>query len=249
MNTLFAIFSVVLVSLLSLLGAIFISVQRKKLDSIMTYTLAFSSGVMLGSAFFELLPEGAELNPSGVFVWTLAGFVLFFCLEKIIQWHHHVEGRHVHDEKPLAYLTLIGDGIHNFADGAVLAAAYLVSVPLGITTTIAIAAHEIPHELSDFMILLHGGFSNAKALFYNFLSASTAVAGMVLVLVLSSQVAEIERYLVPLAAGNFLYIAATDLVPELLTRREGRVSVLQVAILLGGILLVPLLSGLFGGHG
>lgn len=249
MNTVFALLSVVVVSLLSLLGAMFISMQRKKLDSLMTYTLAFSSGVMLGSAFFELLPEGVELFPEGVFIWTLIGFVTFFCLEKLIQWHHHVEGRHTHDEKPLAYLTLIGDGIHNFADGAVIAAAYLVSIPLGIMTTIAISAHEIPHELSDFMILLHGGFSNAKALFYNFLSASTAIFGTVLVLFISSQVAEIERYLVPLAAGNFLYIAATDLVPELLTKRDGKVSILQVVILLFGIVLVPMLSMLFGGHG
>ena len=169
MTSWYALLSVVFVSLLSLLGAMFITMGRKTLEQIITYTLAMSSGVLLGSTFFELLPEGVELFAEGVFFWTLIGFVSFFCLEKIIQWHHHVEGTHDHKEKPLAYLTLLEDGIHNFADGAVIAASYLVSVPLGVTTTIAIVAHEIPHELSDFLILLHGGFSTKRALIFNFL--------------------------------------------------------------------------------
>lgn len=243
----YAFFSVFFVSLLSLLGAVLISIQRKTLDQIITYTLAFSSGVLLGSTFFELLPESAVLFPDGVFLWTLVGFISFFCLEKIIQWHHHVEGRHDHADKPLAYLTLIGDAIHNFTDGAVIAASYLVSVPLGITTTIAIIAHEVPHELSDFLILIHGGFSNKRALMYNFLSATTAIAGTLLVLLVSAQFSDLERYLVPFAAGNFLYIAASDLIPELLTKRHGRTSVIQVVTMILGISVVPLVSRLFGG--
>lgn len=246
MITWYALLSVVFVSSLSLLGAILISIQRKTLEKIITYTLAFSSGVLLGSTFFELLPEGVELFPDGVFAWTLVGFVSFFCLEKIIQWHHHVEGRHDHKDKPLAYLTLIGDGIHNFADGAVVAASYLVSLPLGVTTTIAIVAHEVPHELSDFMILLHGGFSNKRALIFNLLSAMTAILGAIIVLLVSAQFADVERYLVPFAAGNFLYIAASDLIPELLAKRQGKTSLLQVIILLIGISIVPLVSSLFG---
>lgn len=242
MTYLYALLSVMFVSLLSLLGAVFITMQRKTLEHIITYTLAFSSGVLLGSTFFNLLPEGVELFPEGVFTWTLIGFISFFCLEKIIQWHHHVEGRHDHKEKPLAYLTLLGDAIHNFADGAVIAASYLVSVPLGITTTVAIITHEIPHELSDFLILLHGGLSNKRALFYNFLSATTAIAGTVLVFLVSSQFAELERYLVPIAAGNFLYIAASDLIPELLAKREGKTSLRQITVLLAGVVIIPLLS-------
>lgn len=246
MNTVFAIVSVVLVSLLSLLGAFLLSIQQKILDRIITYTLAFSSGVLLGSTFFELLPEGVETVPQEVFLLSLVGFVSFFCLEKIIQWHHHIEGRHVHEEKPLAYLTLIGDGVHNFADGAVIAASYLVSIPMGITTTIAIVAHEIPHELSDFLVLLHGGFAAKKALWYNFLSATTAIVGTVIVLSVSRQFLDVQRYLIPFAAGNFLYIAASDLIPELLTKRHGKTSVLQVIVLLLGIGVVPTISRLFG---
>ncbi len=237
--------SVLVVSLLSLLGAIFIAMKRKTIQGIITYTLALSSGVLLGSTFFELLPEGVELNPDGVFLWTLVGFISFFCLEKLISWHHHVEGRHEHEEKPLAYLTLLGDAVHNFADGAVIAASYLVSVPLGITTTIAIIAHEVPHELSDFLILIHGGFTNKRALIFNYLSAATAIVGTLLVLMVSSRFAEVEQYLVPFAAGNFLYIAASDLIPELLTKRQGIISLIQIASLTVGIAIVPLISSFF----
>lgn len=238
--------SVLFVSFLSLLGALLLSIRRKVMEQIITYTLALSSGVLLGSTFFELLPEGVVLMPDGVFIWTLIGFISFFCLEKILQWHHHVEGRHVHEEKPFAFLTLIGDGIHNFMDGAVIAAAYLVSIPLGMTTTLAVIAHEIPHELSDFLILIYGGFTNKRALFYNFLSAATAIVGAILVLTVSRQFADLERYLVPVAAGNFLYIAASDLIPELLTKRQGKTSIIQVIIMLLGILIVPVISQLFG---
>jgi zinc and cadmium transporter len=244
----YALISVVVVSLLSLLGVLLVSLQQKFLNRFITVAIAFSSGVLLGSTFFELLPEGVELNPEGVFTWTLIGFVIFFCLEKILSWHHHVEGGHTHNEKPLAYLTLLGDGIHNFTDGAVIAASYLVSIPLGITTTLAVIAHEIPHELSDFMILLHGGFSNRKALFYNFLSATAAIVGACVVLFISNQVTNMEAYLVPFAAGNFLYIAASDLIPELLTKRQGQTSIVQVISLISGVLLIPAIGVILGTH-
>jgi len=246
MITLYVMLSVIIVSLLSLIGVILVTIQRKKLDSIITYALAVSSGVMLGATFFDLLPESIELLPDAAFTWVLIGFVSFFALEKLISWHHHVEGRHVHEEKPFAYLTLIGDGIHNFVDGAVIAGAYLVSVPLGVTTTLAVIAHEIPHELSDFMILLHGGFSSRKALMYNFMSAATAILGAIFVLVLSERFGLLEQYLIPIAAGNFLYIAASDLIPELLTKRKGSESLWQIALLVLGLLLVPLVSRYFG---
>lgn len=243
----YSLLSVLIVSLLSLLGAIFITLQRDTVNSIITYTLALSSGVLLGSTFFELLPEGVMHNPNGVFLWALIGFIFFFCIEKLIHWHHHVEGRHEHEEKPLAYLTLIGDSIHNFADGAVIAAAYMVSLPLGVTTTLAIIAHEIPHELSDFLILLHGGFTNKKALQYNFLSATTAIFGTVLVLLVSNTFATFDRFLVPFAAGNFLYIAASDLIPELLSQRNGKTSVIQLLFLFIGIVMIPLIAHFVGG--
>ena len=173
--------------------------------------------------------------------------VTFFCLEKLIHWHHHVEGdEHQDEHKPVAYLTLIGDAIHNFADGAVIGAAYLVSIPLGVTTTLAVIAHEIPHELSDFLILIHGGFSNSRALKYNFLSATTAILGTLLVLFMSAQSESIERYLVPFATGNFIYIASSDLIPELLKKSKGNSSVAQVLLLIAGIFLVTLIAHFMG---
>lgn len=247
MIAIYSLVSVFIISLLSLVGAVFILFQKNTLSRVITYSLAFSSGVLLGSAFLELMPEALSLYPDGAFLWVLVGFITFFSLEKLIQWHHHVEGRHEHDEKPLAYLTLIGDGIHNFADGAVIAASYLVSVPLGVTTTIAVAAHELPHELSDFLILLHGGLSNKRALFYNFLSATTAILGALFVLTATAQFSDLEKYLVPFAAGNFLYIAASDLVPELLTKRHNHTSFLQVVLLIAGALLIPVIARFFGG--
>lgn len=242
----YAIISVSLVSLVSLLGAIFITLNRKVLDRIIIYSLALSSGVLLGSAFLQLFPESIVLFPDGAFPLVLAGIVSFFCLEKLIHWHHHVEGDHEESDAPVAYLTLIGDAIHNCADGAVIGAAYLVSIPLGITTTLAVVAHEIPHELSDFLILIHSGFSNSKALKYNFLSSVTAIFGTVFVLVLASQSDTVERYLVPFATGNFIYIASSDLIPELLKRRKGFSSVIQVTLLIVGIFLVTLIAHFVG---
>lgn len=247
MSVIWALMSVALVSMISLLGVIFISLKRKLLEEVITYSLAFSSGVLLGSAFLQLLPESIELLGSGAFSLVLAGMVTFFCLEKIIHWHHHVEGdEHQDDSKPVAYLTLIGDAIHNFADGAVIGAAYIVSIPLGVTTTLAVIAHEIPHELSDFLILIHGGFSNRRALKYNFLSATTAIAGTLLVLFMSAQSESIEKYLVPFATGNFIYIAASDLIPELLKKRKGYSSIVQVLLLLAGIFLVTAIARFMG---
>lgn len=240
------ILSVVFVSLISLLGAIFITWNRIILDKVIVYSLAFSSGVLLSSAFLGLLPESVELSGNAAFPYVLAGIVVFFSLEKLIHWHHHVEGDHDESGRPVAYLTLIGDAIHNFADGAVIAAAYIVSIPLGVTTTLAVIAHEVPHELSDFLILIHGGFSNRKALQYNFLSATTAIVGAIVVLALASASENIERYLVPFAAGNFIYIASSDLIPELLKKRQGVSSLLQVILLLGGIILVPLIAYYLG---
>lgn len=241
-----ALLSVSVVSLLSLLGASLIVFKKETLAEIITYSLAFSSGVLLGSAFLDLLPESVQRLSAAAYPLVLVGIVVFFCVEKLISWHHHVEGDEARAEKPVAYLTLIGDGIHNFTDGAVIGAAYLASFPLGVTTTLAVIAHEIPHELSDFLVLIHGGFSHRKALVYNFYSATTAIAGTLLVLFAATQYTSVEKYLLPFAAGNFVYIAASDLIPELLTKRKGTISVVQIVLLVAGVFLVPLVQTLLG---
>ena len=236
----YTIVSVGTVSLLSLIGALLFLTGDAVIGSFITYSLAVSSGVMLGSVFFDVLPESIALFPDGALGVTLTGFIGFFALEKLLSWHHHTQGDHHenHDEKPVATLTLLGDGIHNFVDGIVIASGYLVSIPIGISTTIAVIAHEIPHEMSDFLVLLHAGLPKSKALLYNFFSALTAVAGACVVLFFSFRVESLGRFLLPFAAGNFLYIAATDLIPELLKKRRLSVSIIQIILLISGVLLI-----------
>ncbi len=247
MNVWLALLSVTIVSLLSLLGASLVRFKKQVLEEIITYSLAFSSGVLLGGAFLDLIPESIDRLGGATYTWILVGIVSFFCLEKLISWHHHIDGDHEHEEeKPVAYLTLIGDGIHNFTDGAVIGAAYIASIPIGITTTLAIIAHEIPHELSDFLVLIHGGFSHKKALTYNFYSALTAVAGTLLLLYAATQYRVVEQYMLPFAAGNFIYIASSDLIPELLTKRKGTTSLMQITLLILGTLLIPIVQHFLG---
>ena len=233
-----ALIAVSIVSLLSLLGALFLVIKRTSLSRIMSPLLALSSGVLLGSTFFDLLPEGLELVPDQALPLVIAGIITFFAFEKLLNWHHHIEGDHPGDTNAAGHLTLVGDGIHNFIDGIIIGGAFLVSVPLGISTTLAVIAHEIPHELADFTILLHSGFTNGKALWFNFLSATTAIFGTVLVLAVSQVEHQLAPYLVPFGAGNFLYIAMSDLIPELHRRRSKTASVIHIVALTLGAAII-----------
>lgn len=239
----YALIAVFVVSLLSLLGAVFITFQRKLLDSITTYLLAFSSGILLGTTFYDLVPEGYVHIQASVYTWVIVGVVAFFVLEKFIHWHEHVEEM---EEKPskkhLAYLTLVGDGIHNLLDGAIIGVTFLTSVPLGVATTVAVIAHEIPHELGDFFLLTYGGFTNKKALWYNFLSALTAIVGTIIVFIFSRDILQFSPYLIGFAAGNFLYIAASDLIPELHEKHNVATSVAQTVCLVAGVAIIGVIS-------
>lgn len=233
-----ALIAVTIVSFLSLIGAVFLIFKRDAVNRIMSPLLAFSSGVLLGSAFFDLVPESLVLIPDNAFALIVAGIITFFSLEKLMQWHHHVEGDHAEVGKVAAYLSLLGDGLHNFIDGVIIGGAFLISLPLGVTVTVAVIAHEIPHELADFTILLNAGFSNSKALFYNFLSATTAIFGTLLVLWVSTTAHSVIPYLVPFGAGNFLYIAMSDLIPELHRPRSRKSSILQIIMLILGAMAI-----------
>lgn len=237
--------AVVIVSLLSLLGALFLVLKRQTFEAIITYTLATSSGILLGAVFFDLLPESYRAIGETSYTFVIAGIVTFFALEKFIHWHHK-QGRG-RQEKAVAYLSLVGDSIHNFLDGAIIAIAFLTSFPLGITTTLAVIAHEIPHELGDFSILVYGGFSNRKALWFNFLSALTAIAGTVVVFLVSQSVLAASPYLIGFAAGNFLYIAATDLLPELHESHQPVTSVVETVCIVIGIVIMHILISSLGG--
>jgi len=231
--------------LVSMVGAVTLVLKKETLNKLLMVLVAFSTGTLLGGAFFHLMPEALEaMKPSVAFNYLLAGFILFFLIEKLLHWHHcHEEHCEVH---AFTYLILFGDGIHNFIDGLVIAASFLVSIPFGIVTTLLILGHELPQELGDFGVLLHGGFSARKALAFNFLSQMTAVAGGIAGFLISGA-AGFTSLLLPFAAGGFVYIAASDLVPELHKEKRLGKSMFYFAFFLIGIGFMLGVKLLFGG--
>jgi zinc and cadmium transporter len=246
MNDLVAILtSVTTVSLIAFVGIIFIGLKEEILKHITMALVGFASGTLLGGAFLHLLPE--SINPKGdltiTFYCVILGIVSFFAMEKFLYW------RHCHEEKcPIhmfVYLNLVGDGIHNFIDGMVIAATFTLSFSLGFVTTLAVIFHEIPQEIGDFGILIYGGLSKRKALICNFISAITAILGA-MITYFSASFQSIETLLVPFAAGGFIYIAATDLMPELHKKRRGGESLVQLLVILLGIGLMAYLKLVLG---
>ena len=214
---LYALASVILVSLLSLVGLAFIAVGEEKLKRIIFVMVSLAVGGLFGDAFIHLLPEsferiGSKLQAS---VFVLAGIFAFFVLEKFLLWRHQHVLESDHPIHPVGYMNLLADGAHNFIDGVIIGASYDVSLHVGIATTLAVVFHEIPHELGNFFVLLYAGFTKRKALFFNFVSALFAILGTVMSLSIGSRVAEFSSIMLPLAAGGFIYIAGSDLVPEL----------------------------------
>jgi len=241
-----AIGSVTLVSLLSLVGIVFISVNEEKLRRILFVMVSLAVGALFGDAFIHLLPESFERSESAVktSLYVLAGVCGFFILEKFLLWkHQHVldSNSHIH---PVGYMNLAADAIHNLIDGMIIGAAYLVSMPVGVATTIAVVCHEVPHELGNFFVLLHAGFQPRRALLFNFLSAIFAIIGAVISLLIGSHVESFSGLLVPLAAGGFIYIAGSDLVPELHKEVNPVKSAVQLAAMAVGVAIMLLLKEL-----
>lgn len=240
----YSLASVGIVSLISLIGLFTIGVKSDALKKILFFLVSFSAGALLGDAFIHLLPEAAKkfgfgLNMS---LYILLGILMFFILEKFIHWRHcHVPTSKEHPH-PFVFMNLIGDALHNFIDGLVIGASYLVSIPVGVATTLAVVLHEIPQEIGDFGVLLHGGLTKKKALLFNFLTALTAVAGTILAILLSSRFDNQMAFLLPFTAGGFIYIAGSDLLPELQKEVAPSKSTMQlVGIVLGVAVMVALL--------
>lgn len=243
-NWFLAIASVTFVSLLSLIGIAFISVNEQRLRQIIFVMVSLAVGALFGDAFIHLLPESFERSQSSVntSLYVLAGMLGFFVLEKFLLWkHQHVvdSGDHIH---PVGYMNLAADGIHNLIDGMIIGAAYLVSMPIGLATTIAVVCHEIPHELGNFFVLLHAGFQARRALFFNFLSAIFAIVGTLISLLIGSHVESFSVVLVPFAAGGFIYIAGSDLVPELHKEANPIKSAVQLVAMGAGVGIMLLLT-------
>jgi zinc and cadmium transporter len=200
-------------SAIALVGSVTLLLRKTTLEALTLPLVAFAAGSLLGGAFFYMIPAGLEEmgSPFETFAWVIAGFTTFFALEQLLHWHH-CHRAEADCKKPLTYLILIGDGLHNFIGGLAIAGTFLVDVRLGIMAWLAAVAHEVPQELGDFGVLIHGGWSKAKALLFNVLSALTFLAGGLIAYTLSFSLDVV--FLVPFAAGNFIYIGATDLVPE-----------------------------------
>lgn len=229
--------SVGIVSGISLIGAFTLSLSPALLKRGLLVMISFAAGALLGDSFLHLIPEIAE-SEAGFTVQAsmalLGGVIAFFILEKILHWHHsHVPSEDV--LHPVAITNLLGDALHNFLDGAIIAGSFLVSTKIGVATAIAVALHEIPQELGDFGIMVHAGLAPRKALALNFATALTAVLGAALTLYASSVLNGVEAVLIPATAGGFVYIASTDLIPELHKEPETGKSILQIAGLLAGV--------------
>ncbi len=235
--------AVIIVSLISILG-IFIFMKEKIMKRALFLLVSFAAGTFLGVAFLDLLPEALEKGFTGsIPIFILLGILSFFVLEKFLYWHHHHTGEEeVHG---FTYLNIIGDGIHNFLDGAIIAISFMNSTALGIASTIAVIAHEIPQEIGDFAILIYGGFSKAKALVYNFLTALTAVIGALVTYFYSTAVESSNTYIIAFVVGAFTYIASTDLIPEIHKEKNLKKSFLQFVLMVLGIFLIFVIGNIF----
>lgn len=241
--------SVLLVSLVSFVGVVALALGRERLNRSLFILVSLAVGALLGDVFVHIIPESYEElgDPTIVSVLVIAGILIFFILEKSLHWHHEHTPEHA-EEHPhaLGRLVIVSDGVHNFIDGLLIAASYLVSVEIGIATTIAVVLHEIPQEIGNFGVLLHAGYSRSKALWYNFLSALTAFLGAGIALFLENATETFALWLLPITAGGFIYIALSDLIPELNKDRSGFRGTLQVVAIIVGVLAMIALLALEG---
>ncbi|PIR69382.1 MAG: ZIP family metal transporter [Candidatus Niyogibacteria bacterium CG10_big_fil_rev_8_21_14_0_10_46_36] len=241
-HTFYALISVFAVSLIALIGLIIISIDEKKIRKAVFFLVALAIGALLGDAFLHLIPEALETGGGSPLIplLVIAGIVFFFIFEKILGWHHHhhekpTDCEDCQDILPVGRLILLSDGLHNLVDGIIIGASYLISVEVGIATTLAIILHEIPQEIGDFGILIHAGYSKAKALWFNFLSALVAITGVLLVVIFGGTIEPLLPFIIALAAGNFIYIATADLIPELHKQHGTKQSLLEILFILVGI--------------
>lgn len=247
MALLYAFISVIVISCISLLGLVVLTFRENILRKIIFLLVSLAVGALMGDAFLHLIPEAFEESTNATLVSSsiLAGIIVFFVLEKFLHWHHNhgedtdeaIHG-HTHDHsqiKPVGYMILFSDSIHNFIDGLIIGASYLVSIEVGIATTIAVLLHEIPQEIGDFAILIHSGFSKIRALIYNFISACAAILGVIAIAFIGDITASTSALIAGFAAGGFIYIAGSDLVPELHKTTEFKKSFSQFLFILIGI--------------
>ncbi len=240
MNTLFLIIvATFIISLLAFLGVVFLFLKDKALQKVTFVLVSLAAGALMGGAFLHLIPEAVEeFDTHNIFYFVLIGFIGFFLLEKVLHWRHcHKQGCKTHS---FAYVYIFGNIVHNFIDGLIVAASFLVDIRLGVITAIAVALHEIPQEISDFGVLVYAGFHKVRALFINFFIALTTILGGIIGFYLSSYIEDTTLFLIPFAAGAFIYIAASDLIPEIKKEDDLKKSLLGFSVFVFGIFLIYL---------
>lgn len=233
----YALVSVLIVSLISFVGIITLVFKKQYLKGFLLFMVSFAAGGLLGDVFLHLLPELIEESgfSLSISLYILVGILSFFILEKILHWRHcHMAGESGHSH-PLGLINLVGGGFHNLIDGALIAASYALSIPVGIATTVAVVLHEIPQEMGDFGVLLHAGMKVKKALLFNFLSELLAFVGVFIILGIGMDNHLITTVLIPFTIGGFLYIANADLIPELHKDTNPKNSLIQLISFLLGI--------------
>ena len=241
MSILFSILiSTFLISLIAFVGVLVLFLKERLLSKVLLILVAFSAGALIGGAFLHLIPEAIakvgveEKAILKIFLYLLFGFCIFFVLEQFIRWHHHHAKEHP-EIMPFSYLILISDAIHNFIDGLIIAGSFVIGFPIGIATALAVAIHEIPQEIGDYGVLIYGGFKKVKALFLNFLSAITIIFGGIAGFLLSEKIGQSIIFLLPFAAGNFIYIACSDLISEIKQKTGFRESIIHFFTFLLGL--------------
>lgn len=235
-------------SCIALVGSVTLVLRQQTLERILLPLAAFAAGSLIGGALFHMIPAAVEQmnNRLALYIWLMGGFLLFLALEQFLNWHHS-HSQSPRDRQPLTYLILIADGVHNFIGGLFVAASFLIETRLGIIAWLAAAAHEVPQELGDFGVLVHGGWSKSRALAFNFASALTFLLGGLVAYAASATVDVV--FLIPFAAGNFLYIGAADLIPEIKKSHDLKTNAVHfVAFAVGVLLLLGIRLAVPGGH-
>jgi zinc and cadmium transporter len=237
----YSLVSVFIVSIISFAGAVTLVINNTKLKGWLLYLVSFSAGALLGDVFLHILPEmSAKGFGAKEGLYIIIGIFIFFALERFVWWHHS-HSSHKEEIHSVVYLTQIGDSLHNFIDGVIIAASFFISLPVGLATTFAVIFHEIPQEIGNFAVLIHGGWSAKKALLYNFLSALAAVAGALVVLIFVRGISEVPSWLIAMAASSFIYISMSDLIPEIHKEENHKKSAWLLLWLILGVTVMGLL--------
>lgn len=233
----YAFLSVIVVSLVSLAGVFSISLKEEMIKKYIGLFIGLAVGALLGDAFIHLIPEALDsvIHPTIVSLFIISGILFFLIMEKFLHWHHHGEDKEEHNAYKVGELLIVADSFHNLIDGIIIGASFLVSAPIGIATTIAVVLHEIPQEIGDFAILIHSGYTKKRALWLNFVSGLTAIVGVSIALIFGNIAETFTLWILPIAAGGFIYIAVADLIPELQKTKNLKSSLLQIASVIVGI--------------